>query len=45
MTFDIPFDQPLDVRSHDYINRKRKKNHGNSIVGHHLVSVVRFELD
>ena len=24
MTFDIPFDQPLDVRSNGYINRTRE---------------------
>jgi hypothetical protein len=45
MTFDIPFDQPLDARWHNYINRKRENPHGNSLVGHHLVYVVRFELD
>jgi len=32
MTFDIPFDQPLDVRLHGYINRTRENPHGNSIV-------------
>jgi len=32
MTFDIPFDQPLDVRSHGYINRTRENTHGNSLV-------------
>jgi hypothetical protein len=26
MTFDIPFYQPLDVRSHGYINRKRENS-------------------
>jgi hypothetical protein len=31
-TFVIPFDQPLDVRLHGYINRTRKKTQGNSIV-------------
>jgi len=29
MTFDIPVDQTLDVRSHGYINRKRENPHGN----------------
>jgi hypothetical protein len=24
MTYDIPFDQPLDVRSHGYFNRTRE---------------------
>ena len=32
MTFDILFDQPLDVRSHGYINRTREKPDGNSHV-------------
>ena len=57
MTFDIPFDQPLDVRSHGYINARDNcilSRHDFiqmyiivkiSTDGHHLVSVVRFELD
>jgi len=32
MTFDIPFDQPLDVTSHGYINRTRENPHWNSLV-------------
>jgi hypothetical protein len=32
MTFDFPFDQPLDVRSHGYINSNRENSHGNSLV-------------
>ena len=29
MTFDIPSDQPLDVRSHGYINHMRENPYGN----------------
>jgi hypothetical protein len=32
MTFDLLFDQPLDVWSHGYINRMLENPHGNSLV-------------
>jgi len=32
MTFNMPFDQPLNARSHGYINRTRENTHGNSLV-------------
>jgi len=32
MTFDIQFNQPLDVRSHGYINRMQENPNGNSLV-------------
>ena len=41
MTFDIPFDQPLDVRLHGYINRTREDPHGNSMP-HVFLNPVTF---
>jgi hypothetical protein len=41
MTFDIPFDQPLDIRLHGYINCTREDPHGNSMP-HVFLNPVTF---